>query len=237
MENLFGSVLQNSIDTQNDQGLTLLMIAARNGNSEFVAKLLLLKPNTWCVCLFFFAFASDLTRLKCGANYSSLHYAAMNGHEKIVLQLLNYSAENIDQPDNEGRTALHLACRNGFHRVTKAMLGGKYLPALNLPAEYGTCILHDVAQRGLTKVVIQLVKDPRLNVCSQFNFRFLHTQVNVLDHDSCNPLFYAYQFGFLHIVALIVTHASWKRSEVNYLCNNCMPLNNCEEVKRFLGRF
>ena len=58
---------------------------------------------------------------------TALHYAADNGHEAVVAQLLQAKAE-IQARDSNGRTALHWAAFNGKEAVVETLLRAKADP-------------------------------------------------------------------------------------------------------------
>lgn len=55
------------------------------------------------------------------AGWTPLHYASFEGYADICTQLVESGAK-IDECDNEGKTALHLAAQEGRDSVIEALL-------------------------------------------------------------------------------------------------------------------
>lgn len=74
--------------------------------------------------------------------HTPLHEACLNGHDKIVVKLLEYAGTVMSREsktplhqviDNEGNTALHLACESGnVVIVTELLSKGANVLALNI---------------------------------------------------------------------------------------------------------
>ena len=86
------------INRENEQALTPLMIASRNGYNRIVT-LLLQQEN--CI-------PSYQNKYK----KTALHYASAGGNFKAVKQLYKYDKTQINQQDNNKNTPLHMACLN-----------------------------------------------------------------------------------------------------------------------------
>jgi len=57
-----------------------------------------------------------------GYNYATaMHLSAMNGHIDVVQYLINSGVVDINQQDNDGRTALHCSCADGATAVVQLM--------------------------------------------------------------------------------------------------------------------
>lgn len=96
-----------SIDQINQQGLTPLSIAARDGHTIIVQLLLQKKANI------------HLTPV---GGWTALHRAIQNGHTAVTKLLLDYGA-NINQPtDGLGLTPLYLAANEGNYTITQLLL-------------------------------------------------------------------------------------------------------------------
>lgn len=81
--------------------------AARAGDCETLAKLLALSPE-W------------VNEVVCKS--TALHFAAENGHDNIVAQLLAAGFRQLDAQSGKGHTALHLAASNGHPKVVAQLL-------------------------------------------------------------------------------------------------------------------
>lgn len=53
---------------------------------------------------------------------TAVHLSAMNGHIDVVQYLINSGVVDINQKDQDGRTALHCACADGAEEVVKLMV-------------------------------------------------------------------------------------------------------------------
>ncbi len=51
-----------------------------------------------------------------------LHFAARRGNDEIVKVLLEHPKVHVDDKDNSGKTALHLACSEGHSKVCQLLL-------------------------------------------------------------------------------------------------------------------
>eukprot|EP00794_Sanderia_malayensis_P015706 gene15706-17291_t len=91
------------VSSQDRSGVTPLQLAARNGHTKCIHKLLESMSK------------DDIT--KCSHDgMTALHWLASNGRTEILLSFLPF-IENIDVEDGNQQTPLHLACLTG-HRVT-----------------------------------------------------------------------------------------------------------------------
>lgn len=85
-----------------------------------------------------------------GGFWTPLHYAS-DGEEciEMVATLIRQGAE-IDAPDNQGRTPLHMACRRGSATVTRALLEAGADP--DEADRDGRTPVHYAAAKGRRKV-------------------------------------------------------------------------------------
>jgi hypothetical protein len=49
-------------------------------------------------------------------------YAAFNGHKEVLKLLLQSGTNNVDQPENDGKTALMYAAENGHQDIYELLL-------------------------------------------------------------------------------------------------------------------
>jgi ankyrin repeat protein len=97
------------VNTQNRQGVSPLYYAGKNGNNEIFKLLLTKNPNLARLPNredFDYHYKDPAT----GKSY--LHYAAEHSNIKTISFFLKQGIHQ-DAKDNEGNTALHLACQNG----------------------------------------------------------------------------------------------------------------------------
>lgn len=100
---------------------------------------------------------------------NALHLAAINGHDGIVTQLLNFANElksissNIcDVPDRIGWTALHCAASKGHGKAVAQLLA--FGSAVNSIDHRGMTALHYATSEGHAHVVAELLADTRIDV-------------------------------------------------------------------------
>lgn len=126
-----------AIDALDFRGSTLLIQAARNGQTEVVALLLARGANPAlrssagesAVALAAMnghldtveAFIVARAPLEIPNAWSPLHYAAYMGHERIVQRLLAAGAR-VDARADNGATALMLAARGGYLAIVEQLL-------------------------------------------------------------------------------------------------------------------
>lgn len=93
---------KSPINQKDKEGLTPLMLAAKEGDVYTIKQLLQKGADT---------------QIQDDEGWSALHFAAANGRLAAVAMLLNHSKKGIDLADSEGRTALHRACYYGHTDV------------------------------------------------------------------------------------------------------------------------
>jgi ankyrin repeat protein len=88
---------------------TALHIATMSGQTEFVRKLLKLKPD----------FATRLDK----DGFSAIHLASANGFVETVKELLKFRRELAILKSSDGRTSLHCAAVAGRVQVIRELVG------------------------------------------------------------------------------------------------------------------
>jgi ankyrin repeat protein len=90
------------------RGMTLLVYAALRGDMEMVNFLLRSGADIHCKCEF---------------GKTALMHASTRGHVAVVLLLLRHLGKSgLDERDDNGNTALMLACRQGQMEVVRVLL-------------------------------------------------------------------------------------------------------------------
>ena len=137
--------------------------------------------------------------MKIGPVRSPLFLASRSNHSKIVQILFNMAKLKKIKIENEtdayGMTLLHLAARNGYFDLTKALLkdydrtlgncGNCFLPG----NENGATPLHEASKNGHISIVELILK----HTCSSYE-----------DDDGETPLHLAAEFGHFEIVKLLL---------------------------------
>ena len=96
-----------AVTERDQQGLTLLHVAAMHGQM----------PSVRCLL----SRGADISaRDKQG--HTALHYAAFHGHQHVVRELLQFDGKILDDVDDEGNTAVIFACYQNRALVVQELL-------------------------------------------------------------------------------------------------------------------
>ncbi|KAL9076029.1 MAG: hypothetical protein Q9157_003808 [Trypethelium eluteriae] len=101
------------------------------------------------------------TRSSGGSGNSVLHYSATTCDANIIKLLLQEGNTNLEAKNKNGKTALYLACVNGYHETTKALLSLNADPDMDLVErsnEAGWTPLVAAADSGYVKCVRALLE-------------------------------------------------------------------------------
>ena len=115
----------------------------------------------------------DATSVSSG--HTPLHVSAQFGHIQIIERLLNAKSLDIDAPDHQGMTALHLAISRGYEDICRYLIDNG--AGINKTTKEGRTCLHLAADAGNTRIVsliVQTGKSVRFNLLSLSQFFFLN---------------------------------------------------------------
>ncbi|MBA3238330.1 MAG: ankyrin repeat domain-containing protein [Parachlamydiaceae bacterium] len=206
--------IEKFINQRNSDGHTMLSLAVAHTHLDCVKFLLKNKANP---------------NLPDNKKYCPIHWAARNGQVEIAIELVNAKA-SINTCGEYNRTPLNMAA---FHGKTDMVLflieNGADINAQTDEEDGCLAILHTAIMQGHMNIIIELAKQPRLNV-------------NVVDTKQHSPLYYAINLGRADIAALIIGHISWKcpkdPGDPNHIIQllKINPMQNKEQIKKFLER-
>jgi ankyrin repeat domain-containing protein 50 len=158
------------------QGKTPLMVSAEGGDDTTVQ--LLLGAN-----------ANINSKDEDSYGGTALHWAAKNGHEAVVKQLLEAKCYDPDV-DNYGRTALHWAAKNGHEAVVQLLLEIVGNAGVRDTDKDGSKALHWAARSGHEEVVRLLLE--------------ANADVNAEDNDGWTALHWAAKNRHEEVVRLLL---------------------------------
>ena len=122
------------------QGLTPLLVAARNGHSD--------------ICGLLLAHGSDVNEMEPKTKDTALHCAAGRGHEAVIEALLSWGA-TVDSQEHTGATPLFAACQDGRLACMLALL--KTGASVSVPDNFGILPIHIAAQQNRVEIVRALL--------------------------------------------------------------------------------
>ncbi len=144
---------------------------------------------------------SEDIAVQSGTGETALHFAAKNGHVKVIDDLLNKNNVNkdlvINLADLQGRTPLHAAAYGGHSDIVKILLdnGAKY----NTKDKDGNTVLHTIVTRSKghkTPIIEALVGidmnaknnagDTALHIASEKDARFVEAILKFIKKDNLN---------------------------------------------------
>lgn len=142
LESITDSRLLNEGD---EQGLTPLHLASREGHTKVVE--LLLRKGALFHCDY--------------RSWTCLHHAAYSGYTQTMEILLSTNPKLLDKTDEDGNTALHIAAREGHMAAVKLLLNRGAELILN---KSDTSFLHEALQSGRKDVVNAVIDSEK---CSE----------------------------------------------------------------------
>jgi ankyrin repeat protein len=111
------------VDAKNNNGLTVLHMAARTGHEAVVRLLPEKGADIKAVALLLLEHKADVDA-KDNGRETVLHVASKNGHEAVAQQLLEKGAD-IKAKNKDGSTALHFAAEKGHEVVARSTFGAQ----------------------------------------------------------------------------------------------------------------
>ncbi|KAL3104195.1 hypothetical protein niasHS_002222 [Heterodera schachtii] len=127
---------------EDDNGWTLLQIAASSGQLEIVRLLMDLEVDVnHCI----------------STGQSALHFACSKNHSAIV-QLLIENGADLNAQDERGTTPLHKAASQGHQRIVNLLLGCRKNLQIDLPNREGDTALHLACEDQQMDVALLLAR-------------------------------------------------------------------------------
>ncbi len=200
------------VNLPDEQGMTPLHIAAREGLTETV-KLLLTVPDIQ-------------PNLASNNGWTPLHIAARLGHADIVDALLTMPNINVNSVNSDGWSALHWAAWHGFTETVTVLLTAPGVK-INLADQNRTTPFHLAARNGHPDVIAVLLSFEQIDVNALDNEQMtpLHLatmynhaaavtvllsspniEVNRKDVDGLTPLHWAARNGYTNILKALLSH-------------------------------
>ncbi|KAJ4960573.1 hypothetical protein NE237_020483 [Protea cynaroides] len=136
--------LQRTPSLRNDDGRSLLHVAAASGHAE-VVKILSAAD----------ASISGINNTD-DEGWAPLHSAASCGHADVVEILLSSGAD-VNLKNNGGRTALHYAASKGWLKIAQILISHR--AKLNLKDKVGCSALHRAASTGKSELCELLIEE------------------------------------------------------------------------------
>ena len=196
-----------SIDRRDDEGLTPLMMAAKNGKLQVVK--CLLKQG-----------ADPSLRDNNGSNL--LHYASLGGNPEVIELMLSH-VPSIDSITNEFYTPLMIAAGNDKLQAVKCLLKQGADPSLQ--DNKGWNVLHHASQGGNPEIIeLMLSHVPSIDLVTKEGSTPLMIAAgndklqavkcllkqgadpSLLDNNGWNVLHYASRFGNPEVIELMLSH-------------------------------
>ena len=143
------------VNVVDNNGLTSLHLAALNGSYELVK---------------FFADNGTNIQLKTKNEINCLHLAAVGGHLKLCKILINKHSFDVNQPMDEGFTAIHFSAQSGRYELFN--LFAENGADVSAKSEEGLNSLHIAAFNGYVNLCKALIYKHNFDVLIGNNFGF-----------------------------------------------------------------
>lgn len=131
--------------------------------------------------------------------FTPLLFACMQRNHGAVKTLVAYGHADVNAPDYEGNSPLHVAAANGDYDLVKLLL--KFGASPNQQDVDGATPLHIAAANGQTTIAALLISQG--------------ASVHILDHEGEVPLFYCVREGHQKMAQLLMRCGSDPRTSVN----------------------
>ncbi|TMW55228.1 hypothetical protein Poli38472_013119 [Pythium oligandrum] len=157
----------DNVDVENNIGQTALHLAVVNKNADVVRALL--EDGKADVDASSVSFKETQDNNQVQAKQTALHVASETGQRRMVELLLQYGA-NVNKWDENGSTALHLACANNHASVVKVILKTAVVD-VNAPARKNPFLtpLQKACSECHDDVVWALLNDRRVQLNVAYN--------------------------------------------------------------------
>ncbi|GLJ10432.1 hypothetical protein SUGI_0128120 [Cryptomeria japonica] len=157
---------------------SVLHVAARAGQTEFVSEILRIKP--------------EILSYVNSKRDTALHEAAREGHLAVVKVLLDKDQRIVYKVNQDYETALFVACKEGHINVVNDLIQVASLLALDSEKPDERTSLHAASTRGHADIVKELIKArPGL--------------VGKVDKQGSSPLHSAAPHGYLEVTRALLT--------------------------------
>ncbi|XP_066140204.1 ankyrin repeat domain-containing protein 27-like [Euwallacea fornicatus] len=143
----------NPLQVVNSSSQNFLIRATLENDREFVEFLLSLE-------------FLDINHRDCSGK-TAIHYASACGFQDIVLLLINCKAD-VNMPDNDRNTPLHLACDKGHENCVKGFIYSSYYVEINLQNNSGETPLFLATRWGYFDIV-RILLENGASVCVKNN--------------------------------------------------------------------
>ncbi len=152
-----------------------------------------------------------------------IHVAAQKGHLSRIKELLSKDPELLNFRDENGRTPLHWACREGYERVVEYLINEG--ADVNIRDNNNVLPMHSIAIHGPTYIADLLIKKG--------------TDINVQSRSGYTPLHYAAHYNQLDIAKLLVEKGADVHIRDQYgrtpLVHACREGGNAEIAKLLIS--
>ncbi|XP_056458932.1 synphilin-1 [Gadus chalcogrammus] len=189
LQHLTSLMGEDGLNDRNAQQLTPAGLGVKHGHLECVR---------WMV-----SETEAIAELSCSRDHPSLiHYAARHGQEKVLLWLLQFMQEqaiSLDEVDQQGNTAVHIAAQHGHLTCLQTLVEyGSNVTVLNLQGErpsqcaerqgHTTCARYLVVVETCMSLASQVVKlTKQLNEQASERLALQNQMQRILDPNTSSP--------------------------------------------------
>lgn len=239
------------IDCMDSEGRTVLSVASAQGNLETVRQLLdrgldeTHRDNAGWTPLHYAAFEGKFFLFLCALQFifNNRFFFSILGYADICVQLLESGAK-IDECDNEGKAALHLAAQEGHNCVIEALLD-IHTPCIDQRAHDGKTAFRLACLEGHFECIQTLLKysadvnskdadsrttlyilalENKLKVV-KFLLEYSNVDVNIPDSEGRTALHVSSWQGHVEMVKILITIGNANVNAMDLECRS--PLHSC----------